>query len=118
LRKLLAGAVLVASLAVPEPGPSKDGRPLPADFGRRLASQVAAVPGVARATAGELPFSGTRVAVARLDGSPVAARQVEVDGAYFATLRLPIVRGRGIDEHDHSGGDQRHGQDSKGARHP
>jgi predicted permease len=95
--------LIVAELSGPGRGPSKDGRPLPADFGRRLTSQVAAVPGVSHATAGELPFSGVRVGVSRPDGSPVTASLLEVDGAYFATLRLPIVRGRAIDERDASG---------------
>jgi putative ABC transport system permease protein len=95
--------LVVASLSWPEQGPSPDARPLAADLGKRLTSQLAAVPGVSHATASELPFSGMRTAVSRPDGGAVAARLVEVDGSFFAALRLPIVRGRAIDERDASG---------------
>jgi putative ABC transport system permease protein len=95
--------LIIAELSVPERGLQKDGRALPADLSRRLVQQVAAIPGVASATAGELPFYGDRVAVSRPNGSQVSASRVEVSADYFETLRLPILRGRAIDERDVSG---------------
>jgi putative ABC transport system permease protein len=95
--------LIVAELSVPDRGPQKDGRSLPADLTRRLAQQVAAIPGVVRATVGALPFYGDRVGVSRPDGSQIPAGAVEVGDAYFETLRLPIVRGRAIEERDVAG---------------
>jgi len=95
--------LIVAELSAPERGLQKDGRALPADLSRRLAQQVAAIPGVASATAGDLPFDGNRVGVSRPGEAQVSASRVEVGADYFETLRLPILRGRAIDERDVSG---------------
>ena len=94
------GGLVVAELAGPARGLQKAARAFPADFLRLLTQQVEAIPGVARATAGVLPFHGSRVGVSRPHGSQVPASHVAVDAAYFETLRLPIVRGRSIDERD------------------
>jgi putative ABC transport system permease protein len=94
--------LIVAELAAAERSREPGGHASATDLAlaRRLAEQVAAIPGVARASVGALPFYGSRVGVKPENGAEVAARQVEVDGTYFETLRLPIVRGRAIDERD------------------
>jgi predicted permease len=92
--------LIVAELAAAERSREPGGHAFATDLARRLAEEVTAIPGVARATVGELPFYGSRVGVKRENGAEVAASQVEVDGTYFETLRLPIVRGRAIDERD------------------
>jgi putative ABC transport system permease protein len=69
-----------------------------------LAESVAAVPGVARVAVGDLPPGGTAVRVSRPPSGPeTAARLARVDGRYFETLRLPILRGRGIEDRDGQG---------------
>jgi predicted permease len=75
----------------------------------RLAERVSEVPGVTRATAVVArPFSGTQGVDALwygegqvLDGSNVPYTNYEgVDPGYFSTLRIPLLRGRVIDEGD------------------
>jgi predicted permease len=96
--------LIVAELKGPERLGQGEGRAAAADLARRVARQVEAIPGVTRATTGGLPFHGNRAVVSREKGGLVAASLVEVDGAYFDALRLPIVRGRAIDQGDVDGG--------------
>jgi hypothetical protein len=75
-----------------------------ADLPRRLPEELGAVPGITHVAIGDLPYGGAAVRVERTGGGrEVAATEVHADGAYFATLRLPLRRGRTIDEHDLAG---------------
>lgn len=83
--------------------PRSEGRAAPG-LPRRLREQLGAVPGVTQVTVGELPFGHGGVRVSRSPSGPaVVSREVRVDGDYFATLRLPIIRGRGIEDRDVQG---------------
>jgi predicted permease len=87
----------------------------PADLQRamvRLAEHVATLPGISHATAvASAPFAGTQGVDATVfaEGQPFnesANPLVNYEGAdasYFATLGLPILRGRGINERDRAG---------------
>jgi len=79
-------------------------------FRRDLRERVAALPGVRSASIANLPpLSGTMVSTiaASTDdrGQPVEARAYmnAVGPQYFATLELPILRGRGITDEDGRG---------------
>jgi hypothetical protein len=66
-----------------------------AAISERLREGVAALPGVSRATVGDLPFEGNLVRVGRTPaGGPVSARQIRTGPDYFGTLRLPLAAGR------------------------
>ncbi|HSR43388.1 MAG TPA: ADOP family duplicated permease, partial [Longimicrobiales bacterium] len=73
-------------------------------FQERLLQRVRALPGVESAAlaevallTGESESSGWRTGP---DASAAAAGQNVVDGAWFETMRIPVVRGRGIAESD------------------
>ena len=78
----------------------------------RLAEHVAMVPGISNATAVVTPpFAGTQGVDATIfvegqrsdeHANPIVNYE-GVDAAYFTTLRLPILTGRGIDGRDRSG---------------
>ena len=79
-------------------------------FRRDLRDRVAALPGVASASIANLPpLSGTMVstiaASADERGQPIESRVYmnAVGPQYFATLELPVLRGRGITEQDGRG---------------
>ena len=105
-----AQGLVLAELAMP---PSRYAEP--ADLQRamvRLSEHVAALPGISHATAvASAPFAGTQGVDATvyaesqlLDESANPIVNYEgVDANYFATLDLPILRGRGIDERDREG---------------
>ena len=89
--------------------------PAPADVQRAMVSlgeDVARSPGVIGATAvATPPFAGTQGVdavvfaegqVIEETGSPVVNYE-GVDGSYFATVGVPILRGRGIDSRDRAG---------------
>jgi hypothetical protein len=62
-----------------------------------LRDSVRAIPGVTRATVGDLPHEGRPVRVSRsAAAATVLARQIRVGRDYFETLRLPMVAGRGF----------------------
>ncbi len=102
--------LLLAEVAIP---PSR--HPEPVDLQRamvRLAEYVATLPGVSHATAvSSAPFAGTQGVDATVfaDGQPFdgsanpLVNYEGVDSSYFATLELPILRGRGINERDRPG---------------
>jgi putative ABC transport system permease protein len=78
----------------------------------RLAERVATVPGITSATAVVTPpFAGTQGvdATISVEGQPSdehanpIVNYEGVDAAYFTTLRLPILTGRGIDGRDRRG---------------
>lgn len=87
----------------------------PADLQRamvRLAEHVATLPGISHATAvASAPFAGTQGVDATVfaEGQPFGESANPIvnyegaDASYFATLGLPILRGRGIDERDRAG---------------
>jgi putative ABC transport system permease protein len=106
----VAQNVLLADVALP---PSRDAKP--ADLQRvmaRLAEDVAGLPGVSHVSGVVTPpFAGTQGVDATVfaDGqsfnesvSPIVNYE-GVDSAYFATLGLPILRGRAIDDRDRRG---------------
>jgi len=81
-------------------------------FVARALDGVAAVPGVQHATvANSLPASGSNAAVAfEIDGQPVddwrnlpTVDNRTVGADHFATLRIPLKRGRGFSEADRDG---------------
>jgi predicted permease len=79
-------------------------------FRRDLRDRIAALPGVASASMANLPpLSGTMVstiaASADERGQPIESRVYmnAVGPQYFATLGLPVLRGRGITEEDGRG---------------
>ena len=102
-----APGLVLAELSMP---PSRYAEPV--DHQRamvRLSEHVAALPGISHATAvASAPFAGTQGVDAAvyaenqsLDESANPIVNYEgVDANYFATLRLPVLRGRGIDERD------------------
>jgi putative ABC transport system permease protein len=102
--------VFLAEVAIP---PSRYAEP--ADRQRamvRLAEHAATLPGVSRATAVvTAPFAGTQGVDATIfaEGQPMdeSANPIVnyegVDPSYFATLGLPILRGRGIEGRDRAG---------------
>lgn len=93
--------LIVARIPRPEGGAEVMAGSAAADLSRLLRERVAAIPGVACVTMGELPFEGTPVRVGRSSGvAEVRARQVRVDRTYFETLRLPIMRGRDFGDGD------------------
>jgi putative ABC transport system permease protein len=106
----IAQDLFLAEVAIP---PSR--YPEPADIQRammRLAEHVATLPGISHATAvSSAPFAGTQGVDATIfaEGQPFdesANPLVNYEGAdrsYFATLGLPILRGRGIDWRDRAG---------------
>jgi putative ABC transport system permease protein len=74
---------------------------------RQIAERVREVPGVRAATlVRALPFSGNgNTATLEIVGQapsekPRRARLNTVDPAYFETMGIPLLRGRGFDEHD------------------
>jgi putative ABC transport system permease protein len=78
----------------------------------RLAEHMSTMPGVTRATAiVSQPFAGTQGADAAVfaEGQPFdesanpLVNYEAADASYFATLGLPILRGRGIDGRDRAG---------------
>jgi putative ABC transport system permease protein len=89
--------------------------PKPADTQRamaRLAEHVATLPGISHATAvASQPFAGTQGVDATVfaEGQPFdesanpLVNYEGTDASYFATLGLPILRGRGIDGRDRAG---------------
>jgi putative ABC transport system permease protein len=89
--------------------------PSPPDVQRAmvaLAERVAILPGVSRATAvAAAPFAGTQGvdAVVFAEGQAIGERASPVvnyegvDSAYFATMGVRILRGRGIDSRDRAG---------------
>ena len=106
----VAQDLLLAEVAIP---PSRYREP--ADIQRammRLAEYVATLPGITHATAvSAAPFAGTQGVDATIfaEGQPFdesANPLVNYEGAdasYFATLGLPILRGRSIDARDRAG---------------
>jgi putative ABC transport system permease protein len=102
--------LFLAEVAIP---PSR--YPEPADTQRamaRLAEYVATLPGISHATAvASRPFAGTQGVDAtvfaegqQFDESANPLVNYEgTDASYFATLGLPILRGRGIDGRDRAG---------------
>jgi predicted permease len=102
--------LFLAEVAIP---PSR--YPEPADAQRamvKLAEHATTLPGVGGATAVTMaPFAGTQGVDATVfaEGQPFdesinpIVNYEGVDASYFRTLRLPILRGRGIDERDRSG---------------
>ena len=102
--------LFLAEIAIP---PSR--YPEPVDIQRamvRLAEHAATLPGISHATAvTSAPFAGTQGVDATVfaegqpfDGSANPLVNYEgADSSYFATLDLPILRGRGIDERDRAG---------------
>lgn len=93
--------LIVARIPRPEGGAEVMAGSAAADVSRLLRERVAAIPGVACVTRGELPFEGTPVRVGRSSAvAEVRARQVRVDRTYFETLRLPITRGRDFGDGD------------------
>jgi len=61
----------------------------------RLREGVIALPGVSRATVGDLPFEGSLVRVGRTPADATASvRQIRTGPDYFGTLRLPLAAGR------------------------
>lgn len=89
--------------------------PEPADVQRamaRLAEHTATLPGISHASAVvSAPFAGTQGVDATVfaDGQAIGefsnpiVNYEGVDDSYFATVRLPILRGRGIDLRDRAG---------------
>ena len=87
----------------------------PAEYQRammRLAEHAAALPGIGHATAVTMsPFAGTQGVDATVfaEGQPFdesanpLVNYEGVDASYFATMGLPILRGRAIDAHDRTG---------------
>jgi putative ABC transport system permease protein len=102
--------LFLAEVAIP---PSRYAEPV--DLQRamvRLAEHVATLPGISHATAvSSAPFAGTQGVDATVfaEGQPFDESLnplVNYEGAdpfYFATLDLPILRGRGIDARDRAG---------------
>jgi putative ABC transport system permease protein len=102
--------LFLAELAIP---PSR--YPEPIDMQRaivRLAEHAATLPGISHATAVTMaPFAGTQGVDATVfaEGQPFdesanpLANYEGADASYFSTLRLPILRGRGIDARDRAG---------------
>jgi predicted permease len=79
-------------------------------FRRRLREQIGALPGVADVSISNVPpLSGTMVSTvvsspAGANGQAEARAYLNAAGpAYFETLRLPVVRGRGFTDRDTSG---------------
>jgi len=79
------------------------------EFYRRLVERVATTPGVQSATlARRLPFTGDGIAFANvtIDGyAPAKDEDMRlnyetVGPQYFQTMRIPLLHGRGFDEHD------------------
>jgi putative ABC transport system permease protein len=102
--------VVLAEVALPPSRYSK-----PADLQRvmaRLAEHVAGLPGVSHASGVVTPpFAGTQGVDATVfaegqsfnESANPAVNYEGVDSAYFATLGLPILRGRAIDDRDRKG---------------
>jgi putative ABC transport system permease protein len=103
----VARDVLLATVAIP---PSRYAEPPELQRAMvRLADHVATLPGVSRATAVVTPpFAGTQGVDAMvfaegqtsLDRANPIVNYEGADASYFATLGLPILRGRAIDQHD------------------
>jgi len=93
----LVQAVIPAPQAVTQVGPVASAPEQP----RQLRERIAAIPGVTRVTVGDEPFGETDVRL-RLSatGPELAAHLASVDGSYFETLGLPLLRGRAISEGD------------------
>ena len=79
-------------------------------FRRDLSSRLAALPDVASVTLADVPpLSGTMVSTIvtaredRADNVEARAYMSSVGAAFFRTLEIPLVRGRGIDERDGRG---------------
>jgi predicted permease len=79
-------------------------------FRRDLSSRLAALPDVASVTLADVPpLSGTMVSTivtgreGRGDNAEARAYMSSVGAAFFRTLEIPLVRGRGIDERDGRG---------------
>jgi putative ABC transport system permease protein len=106
----IARDLLLAEVALP---PSRYAEPV--DLQRamvRLAEHAATLPGISHATAVTMaPFAGTQGVDATIFAEGQALDEsvnpvVNYEGAdayYFATLRVPILRGRGIDARDRAG---------------
>lgn len=102
--------LFLAEVAIP---PSRYAEPV--DLQRamvRLAEHVATLPGISHATAvSSAPFAGTQGVDATIfaEGQPFdesvnpLVNYEGADPSYFATLDLPILRGRGIDVRDRAG---------------
>jgi putative ABC transport system permease protein len=102
--------LFLAEVAIP---PSR--YPEPVEIQRamvRLAEHAATLPGISHATAVTMaPFAGTQGVDATVfaEGQPFdesanpLANYEGADASYFATLGLPILRGRGIDGRDRAG---------------
>jgi putative ABC transport system permease protein len=99
-----AEGLIVARVAAPEPGALDGKGDVDAGLPSLLKERLSAVPGVRQTTVGDLPLGHAGVRVSRSSaGLEIVAREVRADGSYFETLRLPIVRGRGIDASDARG---------------
>jgi len=79
-------------------------------FRRDLSSRLAALPDVASVTLADVPpLSGMMVSTivttrdGRGDNAEARAYMSSVGAAFFGTLEIPLVRGRGIDERDGRG---------------
>jgi putative ABC transport system permease protein len=102
--------VYLAEVAIP---PSRYAEPAAAQRAMvRLAEHAATLPGISHATAVTMaPFAGTQGVDATVFAEGQALDEsvnplVNYEGAdayYFNTLRVPIVRGRGIDARDRAG---------------
>jgi predicted permease len=80
-----------------------------ADYYRQLIAQVKTIPGVSEASVVDtLPFSGYAISggvqlADKPDQSQLPASFSSVTPGYFATLGIPLVRGRGFTEQDKEG---------------
>ncbi len=96
------------SLQVEPPSPRYDDPARALDLYRHLAEAAGAVPGVrAAALTNHVPFSGasmpSRIEVEGTPTRPAGDEQAlfrVVDAAYFSTMQIPLVRGRGFTRSD------------------
>ncbi|MFL6227273.1 MAG: ABC transporter permease [Pyrinomonadaceae bacterium] len=84
--------------------------PKQTEFRRQLVERLNALPGVEAAMVSELPLSGDMLTHnVAIEGRPVAIgdepelQTINVAGDYFHTMRIPLLRGRGLTSQDRAG---------------
>jgi putative ABC transport system permease protein len=96
--------LIVARISPREGGAEIEERDVAEGLAKRMREQIAAIPGVSDVTVGNPPleYAGLRVG-RRPNAVEAPASSVQIDPAYFATLRLAIKFGRDIRDDDARG---------------